>query len=160
MSREVQGTHNEKSVFAAFDLVPSLLKIATKSLPTEIAFDGEELADVLLGKSQASRKKAICWRRPPDRPMWNHPTRGEERLPDLAIRDGDWKLLCTYSGEQIQLYDLANDRGETNNVAKLHPTVAADLTTKVLAWHQSLPADNGPAYTNVRAKKGKGDASR
>jgi arylsulfatase A-like enzyme len=159
MSKAVPGTHNEKSVFAAFDLVPSLLKIALNSIPTEITFDGEELADVLLGKSQASRKNALYWRRPPDRPIWSHPTRGEELLPDLAIRDGDWKMLCTYNGEEIQLYDLAKDRSETTNLAQLHPNVAADLTTKLLDWHRSLPADNGPAYSKLQSAKGKKKAT-
>ncbi len=144
MDKSAIGTHNESSVFAAFDLVPSLLKIAMAASPTDVAFDGEELSDVLLGKSQISRKAPICWRRPPDRPTWTHPSRGEEGLPDLAIREGNWKLLCEYDGEQSQLFDLAQDRSETTNVASLHPQIVAKLTKKLLAWHHSLPPDNGP----------------
>ncbi len=140
------GTHNESSVFAAFDLVPSLLKIATGGNPPDIHFDGEELSATLLGKSQASRAAPICWRRPPDRPTWSNPTKGEEDLPDLAIREGDWKLLCEYNGEQPQLYDLAKDRGESSNVANEHPKIVSALTKKILAWHNSMPLDNGLSF--------------
>jgi uncharacterized sulfatase len=137
------GTHNEASVFAAFDLVPSLLAIAGVTAPTAIAFDGENLVPVLLGRSAASRSAPIFWRRPPDRKTASPAL--PERLPDLAVREGNWKLLCEYDGTQPQLYDLATDRGEARNVAAQHPDLVARLTAKLLAWHRAMPADNGPA---------------
>ena len=80
--------------------------------------------------------------RPPDRDTFY----GIENLPDLAMRSGNWKLLCEYDGTEAELYDLNADRGETNNVAASHPAVVADLTAKVVAWHQTLPPDNGATY--------------
>jgi uncharacterized sulfatase len=64
--------------------------------------------------------------------------------PDLAIRDGNWKLLCSYQGENPQLYDLVKDRGETTNLATNHPEIVEKLVKAVTAWHQSMPPDNGP----------------
>ena len=61
------------------------------------------------------------------------------------MREGDWKLLCEYDGTKPQLYDLAKDRAETTNVAEQHADVVERLTKAVLAWHQSVPPDNGPA---------------
>ncbi len=135
------GTQNETSVFAAFDLVPSLLAIAKVSAPQGIFFDGENLSQVLLGQSTGSHTSAIFWRRPPDRKTMQT----TERLPDLAVRDGNWKLLCEYDGTLPQLYDLTVDRAETTNLATQHPEVVARLTASVVAWHQSMPPDNGPA---------------
>ncbi len=135
------GTQNETSVFAAFDLVPSLLAIAKVSAPQGISFDGENLSQVILGRSTGSHTSAIFWRRPPDRKTMQT----TERLPDLAVRDGNWKLLCEYDGTLPQLYDLAVDRAETTNLATQHPEVVARLTASVVAWHQSMPPDNGPA---------------
>jgi hypothetical protein len=66
-------------------------------------------------------------------------------LPDLAMRDGAWKLLCDYDGSQPQLYDLAKDRGETTNLAAQQPDVVSRLTPRLLEWHRSMPSDNGPA---------------
>ena len=139
------GSHNEASVFATIDLAPSLLSIAGAQPPASIAFDGENLAATLLGKATSSHQAPIYWRRPPDRPSWTRPGSGSEPLPDLAIRDGDWKLLCTYDGKQPQLYNLTKDRAETTNLAVSQPEVVQQLTAKILTWHQSMPPDNGPA---------------
>jgi uncharacterized sulfatase len=134
------NSKNPTSVFAAVDLVPSLLAVAGVPVPSAVKFDGEALPDVLLGKSQASRRQPLFFRRPPDRDTFY----GADDLPDLGVRDGRWKLLCEYDGSDPQLYDLAADRGEKTNLSSDHPDVVRRLTTALLAWHQSLPPDRGP----------------
>jgi arylsulfatase A-like enzyme len=138
-----RGAHNEASVFAAFDLVPSLLKLAGVAAPPNVAFDGEDVSGVLIGASQASRRAPIFWRRPPDRK--SSPPALPNPQPDLAVREGPFKLLCNYDGSRPELYDLASDRRETTNLAAQHPSLVKRLTSAVLAWHQSMPPDNGPA---------------
>lgn len=148
------GTWNETSVFAAFDLAPSILAIANVNASDDVDFNGENVASVLLGQSSSSRAKFIFWRRPPDRKTVS-PTLSE-RLPDLAVREGDWKLLCEYDGTKPQLYDLTKDRGETTNLAAQYPDIVSRLSEIVLAWHQSMPSDNGPAIGSQQPKpKGK-----
>lgn len=138
---EHRGTHNEVSVFAAFDLVPSLLALARAALPGDVRFDGEELSGTLTGRNTVSRIAPICWRRPPDRSTVS--PANPEQLPDLAIRDGDWKFLCSYDGSNPELYNLDQDRSETRNVAVTQPEVVQRLTAAVLSWHQAMPPDNG-----------------
>ncbi len=127
------GTENRDSIFSAIDLVPSLLSLAgvpyNKSL-----FDGENLAGTLTGKEQGSRRAPLCWRRPPDRPGTKM-----EKLPDLAIREGNWKLLCQYDGSKPQLYDLSQDRAETTNLADKNPDIVRRLTAQLVKWYQSAP---------------------
>ena len=65
-------------------------------------------------------------------------------LPDLAVRDGKWKFLCEYDGSEPELYDMASDVGEKNNVAANHPKLVVRLTKACIAWHKSMPPDNGP----------------
>jgi len=136
------GHHNETSVFAAFDLVPSLLALTGTKAPASVKFDGENLVGTLLGKEAASRQAPLFWRRPPDRK--NSPY-GLPTQPDLAVRDGKWKMLCEYDGSKPELYDLDADRGESTNQAARQPETVRRLTGLVLAWHTSLPPDNGPA---------------
>ena len=85
MADKAKGTINQKSVFSAIDLVPTLLEITGTKVPKNVKFDGESLPDVLLGKSNASRKQDILFRRPPDRDSFY----GVKDLPDLAIRSGN-----------------------------------------------------------------------
>jgi len=71
-------------------------------------------------------------------------TRYNTDLPDLAVRDGKWKFLCEFDGSEPELYDISNDRGEKTNVAGKHPKLVARLAKACIAWHKSMPPDNGP----------------
>lgn len=150
VAKEKAGSNNSSSVLAGIDLAPSVLKLAGVTQPTEVDFDGQVLTDVLLGQSNSSRSKPIFFRRPPDRPHHNV----EGNLPDLAIRDGHWKLLCEYSGASPQLYKIHTDAGETTNVAAANLEIVERLTTTLLDWNNSMPADKGATYTAL----GKGEA--
>ena len=45
-----------------------------------------------------------------------------------AVRQGDWKLIWrTPLPQAIELYDIANDPGEKDNVAAAHPDTVATL---------------------------------
>lgn len=136
------GKVNTTSHFAAMDLVPSMLTITGVPPADGVSYDGVELADVVLGKADRSREKPLFFRRPPDRDNFS----GEGTLPDLAVRDGKWKLLCEYDGSKPQLYDLDADRGETTNLAEKEPEQVKRLTALVTAWHQAMPPDNGATY--------------
>lgn len=139
---EQAGTVNQTSFLAALDLAPSLLEIAGVTQPQHISFDGQALAKILLGRSQSSRTAPLFFRRPPDR---GGPS-GRGNLPDLAVRQDTWKLLCEYDGARPQLYDLKTDPAEANNVAPQHPDIVRRLSAAVTQWHQSMPPDNGPVY--------------
>lgn len=146
-----RGGHNATSVFAAFDLAPSLLSIAAVPMWETVPFDGEDLSQTLLGRATSSRQAPLFWRRPPDRKT--SPPAITRPQPDLAVRDGHWKLLCNYDGSAAELYQLEIDRGETTNVAKQHPDITERLRAAVLAWHQAMPPDRGPALgAEVSAK--------
>ena len=126
MVDKAKGTINQKSIFSAIDLVPTLLEITGTKAPKDVKFDGESMPDVLLGKSNASRKQDILFRRPPDRDSFYD----VKDLPDLAIRSGKWKLLCEYDGSYALLYDLTTDRGEQNNLAPKHPKIVKRTLAK------------------------------
>ena len=147
-----QNHVNRTSVFSAIDLVPTLLDLTDSPHPKNANYDGESLTGTLLGKSDASRKAPIYFRRPPDRDSFY----GDKDLPDLAVRDGKWKFLCEYDGADPELFDMEKDRGETKNVASLHPEQVAQFTKACITWHKSLPPDNGPQLAgNVRRKPAK-----
>lgn len=137
------GTKEASTLLAAFDLPPSLLRISGVPLPGDTHFDGEDLSAALLGKNTLSRQSPLFWRRPPDRRY----AYGSGPLPDLAVREGRWKLLCDFDGSHPQLYDIPADPGEAQDLSTQHPELTARLTELVLAWNAALPQDNGPALT-------------
>jgi uncharacterized sulfatase len=150
MEKSKVGSLNSSSVFAAIDLPPSLAALAGVKSPEGL--DGEDLSATFTGKQTASHRSPIFWRRPPEKKIWLPALAVPQ--PDLAVREGDWKLLCEYDGSKPFLYDLAKDAGETHNLAANEPAVTERLTAAVLAWHQSLPADNGPQLGVQSAKGG------
>lgn len=146
MAAEMVGSVNDSSVFAAFDLSPSLLHLAGVEAPENTTFDGRDMSSTLLGKNADSHGSPIFWRRPPDR---NHVQGSQEpNLPDLAVRDGKWKLLCEYDGSQPQLYDLESDKEETHNLAAGHGEITVRLAKAAVAWHRSLPPDKGDDWSD------------
>jgi uncharacterized sulfatase len=146
---ERTGTANRTSYFSTIDIAPTLLKIAGVPAPSGTAFDGVSMHDTLLGRSDASRDQPLFFRRPPDRASFS----GDRSLPDLAVRNGRWKLLCSYDGSSPQLYDLDADPSEKINLADTEPAETARLTAATVAWHRSLPADNGTTYRPPTKKK-------
>ena len=142
VNRERIGSRNKTSVFSAIDLVPSLLTLSGAKSPAGIKYDGEDLLPTLLGQSEVSRSQPIFFRRPPDRKSFN----GFPSLPDLAVREKKWKLLCDYDGGRPELYDLDQDPGETRNLAEKRPEEVKRLTPMLIEWHKSLPPDNGPRF--------------
>ena len=135
---------NTTTVVNGVDMLPSLLALAGIALPPTTAPipppDGENLSDALLGKTIASRKKPIFWLRPADRPGPDAKT----RWPDIAVRDGDWKLMLWEDGTHPELYDLAKDERERTNVAADPPRFVERLTLQALAWRKTLPVPKLP----------------
>ena len=136
INQNAAGTTNNESILCAMDLNASLYHITQVAPPADTELDGESLPETLLGKSLASRSKPIFWRRPPDRPGDRH-----EDNPDLAVRDGQWKLLVNFDGSKPQLFNLSVDMSEGKNLIKSHPDVAEKLLASLFQWNKSLPLD-------------------
>jgi arylsulfatase A-like enzyme len=83
--------------------------------------DGRSFVPLLKGQRGLSREKAIFWHSP-------HHYRKQE--PFSAVRQGDWKLIYHHRDRRLELFDLAEDIGETRNLAHKNPE-----KVKVLANH-------------------------
>jgi arylsulfatase A-like enzyme len=132
------GRLDDQSVLAATDLFPSLCAIAGVELPKAAAFDGEDLSALLLGNSGV-RTRPLFWEYGRNTNAFDYP-RGADRSPNVAMREGNWKLLVNADDTDLQLYDLKSDPKEVTNVAAANPEVAARLKDKVLAWRKALPS--------------------
>jgi len=127
------GTSNDTTIVTGMDILPSLLALAGVDAPKGVAFDGVDMSGALAGRAAPERKQPVMWVRPPDRPG----PRGN--LPDLAIREGQWKLLVSRQGTRAELFDVLADPREQKNLAAEHPDVVQRLSAAVIAWDKSIP---------------------
>ncbi len=113
------------------DYYPTLLKLAGLPLKPEQHLDGVDLVPVLKGESKERGKPLF----------WHYPHYGNQGgAPQGAIRDGDWKLIEWYEDGSLELYDLAHDIGEKNNLAAQQPDKAKALLEKLRAWRTEVGA--------------------
>ena len=101
------------------DVMPTLLALAGGKGSADHPFDGRDM-----------------WRTIAD----GAPSPNEDILINVeafrgAIRKGDWKLLkVALLPGKTELFDLAEDPGETTNVAEQNPEIARDLEGRLLAY--------------------------
>ena len=132
------GRANESTVLTAFDLFPSLVKIAGGGLPAGYKGDGEDLSGAILGESEPARTRPVFWEYGRAAGAFDYPA-PRNRSPNLAMLDGNWKLLVNADGTGAELYDLARDPREATNRATEEPEVAARLKDDLLRWRRSIP---------------------
>lgn len=132
-----QNWIDNSSVVSALDLLPSLVNIAGGNVKIDEQFDGEDRAGVLLGDA-SPREKPLIWEYGRNNAFFNFP-KEPNRSPALAYREGSWKFLMNQDKSSIELYNLANDRNESKNIAEQHPDLVAKFSEKLSLWWQALP---------------------
>jgi N-acetylgalactosamine-6-sulfatase len=135
-NRVAAGKVDESSVVAGVDLLPTLSAIAGVQLD-DPAIDGEDVSDIWLGSGR-QRRRDLFWVGP---------------NPRVAIRRGKWKLCWKDDGTR-ELYDLATDPKESNNLLAFHADVVSELGLAIEQWIRSLPAEGGVGQwlNNLRRK--------
>ncbi|RBQ10023.1 sulfatase-like hydrolase/transferase [Pedobacter miscanthi] len=132
-----QDKTDNTSVVNALDLLPSLAKMAGVALPNNYKGDGIDRSLVFTG-SPTARNKVMFWEYGRNDIAFKYP-RPVDKSPNLAVRSGEWKLLMNSNGSNIQLYNIINDKKETNNLAASEPEKTKELKNSLLAWWQALP---------------------
>ena len=133
-----RGMVDDTSVVSALDMFESLCRIAHVNVPGGYVSDGKDMSKALLGTPQ-KRDKALFWEyRRNDKIAFPKPD-DNDISPNVAIREGDWKLLVNADGSEAALYNLADDPRETNPLNGKHPEKTKELIDKALAWRRSLP---------------------
>ncbi|MBC7816895.1 MAG: sulfatase-like hydrolase/transferase [Planctomycetaceae bacterium] len=122
------GRIDQQSVISGIDWLPTLCRIAGVKINAS-DFDGEDVSQAWFGQATHTRTKPLFWKvSNPGAPV--------------GIRDGQWKLhFPNRKRGEVELYDLANDRVETTNVATKHPDVVQRLTARAKQWDATLPTE-------------------
>ena len=107
------------------DFLPTALELAGIPYPVKDEGgrvpDGVSMASLLLTGGEFPRRKLFF---------------GYEPKLGTAMRDGDWKMIV--KGEKVALYNLAEDPGESNNVAQDHAGRAAEMKAAIEGWKREV----------------------
>lgn len=114
------------------DFYPSILAMAGLPLLPEQHVDGKSIVPLLQGASTLDRE-AIYWHFP-------HYSNHGMQSPGGAIRYGNLKLLEYYENGTVQLFDLAKDPGELNDISKENPEQVKKLRDMLHEWRKSVNA--------------------
>lgn len=131
------GKTDATTVVSSVDLFPTLCSLAGVALPKEAAVDGIDAQAACRGEP-LERSRPLFWEygRQAD---YLYPKEPDARSPNLAIRDGKWKLLINADGRAPELYDLTTDPNEAKDVASTNPDQVNRLSAAVLTWRKALP---------------------
>ena len=127
------------------DFYPTILAATGQPLRPHQHMDGADLTPVLSGESELKRD-ALFWHYP-------HYNRHPQNFPAGVIRVGDWKLMQAFESGEVSLFNLAEDIGETTNLAKKHPDRARRMLGWLNEWQQKVGAD--PMRPNPEYSQGK-----
>jgi len=143
------------------DFYPTFLEITGAPRPGGHILDGESIVPLLQGKKRLKRD-TLFWHDPVYLQGDNYDGARDPNFrtrPVGAVRKGDWKLLQYFEelefgeGDQVELelYNLADDIGEENNLAEAMPAKRDELLGLLVAWRESVnapvPSEHNPDYT-------------
>lgn len=113
------GSRGEQ-VWAFWDFLPTAAEIAGVTAPGGL--DGISIAPTLMGKKQTQQHEFLYWE-------------GYKSGFQQGARMGNWKGVRNAPDGPLELYNLADDIGESRDLATARPDMAAKLEAYLRASH-------------------------
>lgn len=114
------------------DFYSTFAEIVGAELGARQRVDGVSVLPLLKGHSIS--RDALYWHYPLDKP---HFLGGRS---SGAVRCGQWKLIEFFEDQRLELYNLADDVGEKNNVVQEYPDKVRQLHQQLSAWRRDVGA--------------------
>jgi arylsulfatase A-like enzyme len=117
----------------SLDVFATAVALTGANVPPAHKLEGVNVIPFLSGEAKGAPHERLFWR-----------AGGGARF---AVREGNWKLVSE-DGAKAQLFDLAKDIGESNDLAEREPAVLARLLAAHAAWNRDNIA---PIFESPRA---------
>lgn len=108
------------AIVTTTDYYPTFLEMAGLPLEPAAHVDGISIMS-LLADSATDEARTVYWHLP----HYRH------EGPQSALRSGNWKLLHNKDADSYELYHLADDPAESNDLSKVYPEVKQTLRAKL-----------------------------
>ena len=137
---------------SGIDFYPTILDAA--GIECVNLLDGESLLP-LMTRNKPLKREALYWHIPIYLQAY-HPAKDQARdplfrtRPGSAMRKGKWKLLEYFEDGALELYNLEEDPGESNNLDKKMPGKANELHQLMKEWRietkAPVPTELNPMF--------------
>ena len=114
------------------DFYPTLLACADVKPDPQQRLDGVSILPLLKNPQAKLDRDALFWHYPLEDP---HFLGGRS---SGAIRQGNWKLIEFFDTDTIELYNLARDPSEQDDLADEHPDKTAELIRRLAKWRRDI----------------------
>ncbi len=146
---KIEAKAVNKRPINSVDLYPTLLELAAADPPAQ-QLDGVSYLSSLFGQNDEPRGP-IYWHFPGYLGAADNQWR---TTPGGVVRDGDWKLLEYFEDGRLELYNLADDLGEMNNLSAAQPERAKSMQESLAEWRESVGAKMPTKHEATDAPKG------
>jgi arylsulfatase A len=128
------GTTDARPVIGS-DFMPTICAAAGVEAPKDRTIDGVDVSAILTGAPGGpARTSPLFWR-------LGMAIDGKQ----VAMRDGDWKILADEAFNRFELYDLKNDPRESRDLSAAEPERFEAIKKRFLAFNASVEAE-GPDW--------------
>lgn len=112
------------------DFFPTILEMAQiKRYHTVQHIDGVSFVPLLKGSGDSSKKRSLYWNFPNG---WGKP--GPGFGASCTIRKGDWKLIYYYGTQKKELFNIAEDISEKQNLVDEYPDMVRKLSKELSVY--------------------------
>jgi len=102
------------------DVLPTIAELTNVAAPPDV--DGISIVPELMGRTPQATHEYLYW----------------ELKNQKAVRSSQWKAIQTKPSRPWELYNLATDISETNNLAASHPDILARLKGYAVQAHEPV----------------------
>jgi arylsulfatase A len=158
----INGNITSSTPVHVVDIYPTLLAIAGIERPEQQILDGENLLPLLSGKKKEAKRlenRSIYFYQPLYDPQWG-------AVPSASMVKGDYKLIWFFhdyidldaKGQyvpegRVELFNLKNDLGEKQNLAKVLPEKTAEMKSELEKWILATGAEIPGVNPNYNPEK-------
>lgn len=115
------------------DFYPTILEMAGAETTGNV--DGRSFVPLIENTSNPSADRALVWNMPN---IWGNDGPGINLW--CAIRKNGWKLLYSYADGHKELYNIAEDLGESRNLADAYPELTKELSAELSGTLRAMGA--------------------
>ena len=137
--KKIKKSFISDQMTSSIDFLPTILKVTNSDLNIKDQYDGMDISSIFTNQTNLINRDELFWHYP-------HYHNGSGMKPASAIRWKNYKLIEWHEptllnkANQIELYDLTVDPGESNNLSLKIPEITFLMRNKLMNWTNEVDA--------------------